>query len=138
MENMDLSKISNREEANKELSARVRSERIRQFLLKNLSRSRNGTFHWKLNLAVIRKDLVRILEGLNVSEFEHGHQITGFPVLFIRGANSTYILDSDIPSIRKIFPYAEVVTIPDAGHWLHAEQPELLTEKVVQFVFGEG
>jgi len=137
MENMDLSKIRNRDEADREMSSRIKSGRVRQFLLKNLSRSKNGTFHWKLNIEVIRKDLVRILEGLNASEFERGNQITGFPVLFIRGANSTYILDSDIPFIRKIFPFAEVTTIPNAGHWLHAEQPELLIEKVVRFVFGD-
>jgi esterase len=137
MENMDLSEVSNREEADRELSSRITSDRVRQFLLKNLSRSKTGTFRWKLNLEVIRKDLVRILEGLNASEFERGNQITGFPILFIRGANSTYILDSDIPSIRKIFPYAEFTTIPGAGHWLHAEQPELLVEEVNGFVFGE-
>ncbi len=137
MENMDLSKIPNRDEANRELSSKIKSERVRQFLLKNLARSKNGAFRWKLNIEAIRKDLVRILEGLNASKFERGNQITGFPVLFIRGANSTYILDSDIPFIRKIFPYAEVIAIPGAGHWLHAEQPDLLIETVVQFVFGE-
>lgn len=137
METMDLLKINNREEANRKLSERIKSERVRQFLLKNLTRSKNGIFQWKLNVGVIRKDLIRILEGLNPSEFEHGNQITGFPVLFIRGANSTYILDSDLPFIRKIFPYAEMITIPGAGHWLHAEQPGLLVEKVLEFVFGE-
>lgn len=138
MEKMNLSEIVSREEANRELSVRIKSERVRQFLLKNLARSKDGTFRWKLNIGVIRKDLVRILDGLNASEFERGNQITGFPVLFIRGANSNYILDSDIPLIHKIFPFAGIVSIPDAGHWVHAEEPDLLVEKILEFVFGEN
>jgi len=137
MTKIDLSEIKNRDDANHVLSTQIKSERVRQFLLKNLIRSKDNSFRWKLNIEAIRKSLVRILDGLNASEFEHGNQITGFPVLFIRGANSNYILDSDIPGIHKIFPFAEIASVPDAGHWVHAEEPDVLVEKILEFVFGE-
>ena len=45
-----------------------------------------------------------------------------FPVLFIRGENSHYISEPDLVIIKKLYPGSEVVTIKDAGHWLHAEK----------------
>ena len=36
---------------------------------------------------------------------------------------SDYIRDEDAELIEKIFPTAEVVTIDNASHWLHAEFP---------------
>jgi esterase len=60
--------------------------------------------------------------------------ITGFPVLFISGANSGYIRAEDHQLIRSIFPVAEIVTIPNAGHWVHAEQPALLVKTIRYFL----
>ena len=134
LERLDLSRVKRREEADRELRVHIGSPRVRQFLLKNLQRDANGQFSWKLNLEAIRNNLSRILEGLNESDFEQGNQITGFPVLFIRGEKSNYILDSDIPLIHKIFPFAEVVSIPDAGHWLHVEKGEVLIREIVNFI----
>ena len=46
------------------------------------------------------------------------------PALFIRGSESNYISDTDWSEIRERFPRAELSTILNAGHWLHADQPE--------------
>jgi pimeloyl-ACP methyl ester carboxylesterase len=46
------------------------------------------------------------------------------PTLFIRGGNSNYILDSDFDQIKRHFPLAFINTIPNVGHWLHAEKPQ--------------
>jgi pimeloyl-ACP methyl ester carboxylesterase len=43
---------------------------------------------------------------------------------------SRYILDQDIPDIRNIYPEADIIDIPGAGHWLHAEQPALFLAAV--------
>ncbi|MFH0990840.1 MAG: hypothetical protein V1799_12570 [bacterium] len=56
------------------------------------------------------------------------------PVLFIRGGESGYILDSDLESIRTLFPQANVLTIPKAGHWVHADAPDELYRSVLQFL----
>lgn len=102
--------------------------------MKNVLRTPEGNYHWKLNAAVIGKDLSSIFEGIDPSKYSHGTGITGFPVLFIRGEESDYISDDCIPDIKQIFPMAEIVTIPQAGHWLHVEQPDLLVKTVRYFL----
>jgi pimeloyl-ACP methyl ester carboxylesterase len=56
------------------------------------------------------------------------------PTLFIRGGNSNYILDSDFENIKRHFPTATVETIPNAGHWLHAENPILFHQITSSFL----
>jgi pimeloyl-ACP methyl ester carboxylesterase len=56
------------------------------------------------------------------------------PTLFIRGGNSNYIKDEDFETIVSHFPSAEFQTIPNVGHWLHAENPTLFFEKTSVFL----
>jgi len=130
---MDLNSISSREEAEQLLAADIPQKKISGFLLKNLQRNRDGSFSWKINIRALHKHLEEILEGPDLARFEHGRGITGFPVLFIRGAESDYIPPDSFALIKKIFPFAEIVTIPGAGHWLHAEQPNLLAGTIIYF-----
>ena len=55
-------------------------------------------------------------------------------VLFLRGDKSGYIRDEDIPAIKYIFPLAQIETIQDAGHWVHAEQPEGFINACISFL----
>jgi esterase len=50
--------------------------------------------------------------------------ITGFPVIFLRGENSDYLPSSDFGDIQKVFPAAEFADVANAGHWIHADNPE--------------
>jgi pimeloyl-ACP methyl ester carboxylesterase len=73
-------------------------------------------------LAVFNKQINQIGTALpNNYRFEN-------PTLFIRGGNSNYILDSDFEAIKHHFPKAEFVTIPNVGHWLHAENSQEFLE----------
>ena len=45
-----------------------------------------------------------------------------------------YISDDDIQIIQQIFPGVRIATIPDAGHWLHVEQPALLVKTIRYFL----
>jgi esterase len=56
------------------------------------------------------------------------------PTLFIRGGNSGYIQDSDLDGIRQHFPNLKLETIPNAGHWLHAENPKMFFELTTEFL----
>jgi esterase len=132
MQSIDFSKVKTREDVDIQLAGFVKSSRVRNFLLKNIRRERDNTFSWKINVPVLIKELPSVLEGLDPKIAG----ITGFPVLFIRGGNSDYLQDGDLPEIRKFFPSAEFVTIPGAGHWLHAEQPELLVKTLREFLGG--
>ncbi|NOY36965.1 MAG: alpha/beta fold hydrolase [Chlorobi bacterium] len=131
---LDTGKLTSRQEALKALEKDIPSERVRQFLLKNLYRDKDNRFRWRLNISALYHHLSDILKGLEQDPLVAGKSFTGFPVLFIRGSHSTYIQDEDIKLISNIFPYAETVTIPDAGHWVHAEQPERFLKAVLSFL----
>ena len=136
MKRIDLSVVKSRMEIDKQLSAIIKSGRIRKFFLKNIARGKDGKFFWKLNVDILLDQLPEIMDGLDVKKFMNGNGVRGFPVLFVRGADSGYITSADISLINTIFPAAEIVDIPDSGHWLHTEQPKLLLETIRKFVLG--
>lgn len=99
---------------------------VRQFLLKNLYWKEKGQLAWRMNLAVLEKEMPCILEALPSEEV-----LT--QTLFIRGALSNYILDEDIEEIENQFPDSQIVSIENAGHWVHAEQAEVFLETILEF-----
>ena len=124
---VDIAKLQSRNEAEAQMEPLVPEAGVRQFLLKNLKRTDEG-FAWKLNLPAIRNNLGKVMEGLPANE------TTDKPILFVRGEKSDYISDDDEKSIKGQFPNASIITIPKAGHWVHAEQPEALYEAVMGFL----
>jgi len=100
----------------------------RQFLMKNLYWIEPGQLAFRFNLKVFNANKEAIGDALPENAiFE---KLT----LFIRGGNSRYILDIDLPEIKKHFPKFELATIPNVGHWLHAENPKQFFEETVQFL----
>lgn len=125
---VDLQKLESRQEAEAILEKHLDEWGVRQFLLKNLSRTKEGGFEWKMNLPVIYRDYARILEPPTETEPFEG------PSLFIRGAASRYVKDEDMLRIQELFPRSTLSTVPGAGHWVHADQPEILKKLVVDFL----
>jgi len=54
--------------------------------------------------------------------------------LFLRGDRSEYILPDDFDTIKKHFPKAALETIPNSGHWLHAENPKAFFTTSLEFL----
>ncbi|WP_163398113.1 alpha/beta fold hydrolase [Flavobacterium fluviatile] len=100
----------------------------RQFLLKNLYWKEPGQLAFRFNLEVFNNNPDAIgkplAEGLVFDK----------PTLFIRGGESRYILDSDVDAIRGYFPNLQLETIPNAGHWLHAENPKMFFDFTTAFL----
>jgi esterase len=134
MMKVDLSKIQSREDADEALTLSIGSERIRSFLLKNLRRVDGDVFKWRINLEAISGNLEAIFEGMDRDAITEQGGISGFPALFISGGDSEYIRAMDHQMIRDIFPTADFVSIPGAGHWVHAEQPDLLVKTIRYFL----
>ncbi len=123
LHSLKVEEISSRNEADEQLAKHISSFGIRQFLLKNLHRKKEGGFEWKFNLPVLEaamEDIVHALPDGNVDT----------PALFIAGGASNYITAADVPEIMAQFTNAEVEVIPDAGHWVHAEKPEEVTKMI--------
>lgn len=123
-----LNTLSSREEAELILTEHLADQGVVQFLLKNLTRKKEGGFAWKMNLALLFKEYRHILAPVT---FDHPVSV---PVCFIRGEKSDYILDADMPAIRKVLPSASFTTIPAAGHWVHADQPDELFRVIMNCI----
>jgi esterase len=128
---LDLRTLRSRQKADAALARHLPDLALRQFLLKNLEREESGGFRWRINLDGIRDNYHEMLKGLD---------LTGTftkPTLFIRGADSDYIRDNDLVTIRELFPHAQFVTVPDTGHWVHAEAPQEFARIVIEFLTGQ-
>src|SRR4029079_10176344 len=88
-----------------------------QFIMKNLSRKPEGGFEWKPNMPGIIAAYNQLMQDVSAM-----HPYLG-PTLFIKGENSEYVSEKDMPTIHKLFPEASLVSIPGAGHWVHADSP---------------
>jgi esterase len=126
---VDLSAVSGRQDADDQLSIHIKDEGVRQFLLKNLHfNTTERRYEWKMNLSGIYGGYDNILEPVDCDQsFEK-------PALFIRGERSDYILQEDEKEIKRLFPEAKIITIPQAGHWVHADQPAKIIEVISDFL----
>lgn len=125
---IDLVNLKSRNEADTVLSQYESLPAVRQFLLKNLYRNEQNQFDWRLNLPVIEQQLERIGDALTDS----GTVME--PTLFIRGALSNYIRDTDYDHIRSIFPNVTIETIDSASHWVQAEKPAEFVAVLMNFL----
>jgi esterase len=128
---LDLLTIKDRKEAEEKLMYSLDNDTSTvQFLLKNLSRKpadEGGGFEWKMNLPVLWQNYDKILDPPVGNTFWK-------KTLFIRGGESDYIEDADLKVIHNLFPISNLITIPDAGHWVHADKPQQLFETVRDFL----
>lgn len=120
--------LQSRKEAEDLLKEFISNKGIRMFLLKNLNRKGKDKYSLKLNLPALRANIEKVGEGLQVDESFSG------PVLFIKGENSDYITSEDELAIKKQFPEAEIISIENAGHWVHAENMEGFFDAVMKFL----
>jgi pimeloyl-ACP methyl ester carboxylesterase len=114
---LDFNTISSRSEADQQLAKFVPELPVRQFLLKNLYWKDKQTLSFRFNLPVINREIEPI------SQWKPREEQFDKSCLFIRGGQSNY-LDENDESLSANFPAARLVTIPNAGHWVHAEAPQ--------------
>ncbi|MDO9552433.1 alpha/beta fold hydrolase [Rhodonellum sp.] len=123
-----LEDLKSRKEADDLLSKYISDSGIRQFLLKSLGRDQDGNFIWKINLPVITAKIENVGEALDFD----GTFVKS--TLFMGGANSNYINEGDKADIDHFFPDHKIIHLKNAGHWLHAEQPEAVIQTVKAFL----
>ncbi|ESU27950.1 putative esterase/lipase [Flavobacterium saliperosum S13] len=125
---IDFSAKPSRAAVEETLSGYIRDFGTRQFLLKNLYWVEPGQLGFRFNLDVFNRKIETIGNAL---PFENHFDK---PTLFLRGDKSDYILDSDFETIKYHFPSAEIKTVKNAGHWLHAENPADFYEMVLEYL----
>jgi len=128
IKHLDLSKYTSRKEVEKALLRYINNPDISQFILKNLGRDQSGRFFWKANIPVLEEALDDLGEALPPQA------IIKNDTLFIKGEQSPYITDRDLPLIQAHFPHSKNFIISKAGHWVHAEQPVQFYESSLKFL----
>ena len=125
---LNFDEVKSRGQADKVLSDYVPDFGTRQFLLKNLYWIEKGKLALRINLEILKNEVGEIGESLpSYSRFEK-------ETLFLRGDRSEYIGIEDERLIANHFPIAKIITISNAGHWLHAENPKAFYEAVTRFI----
>lgn len=118
LQSLDIGSLETRQDAEEALLPRIEEFGVRQFLLKNLKRKKEGGFEWKMNLEGIVNSYQNITTDVPINtEFDR-------PILFLKGENSNYISDEDEQQILTEFINADVQVIAKSGHWLHADNPD--------------
>lgn len=131
MRGMDLAALTQRADADAALSAAVPHPTVRSFLLQNLRRD-SDAWRWQPNLAGLQRDLPGFVSW-PADRLADCPPYEG-PVLWVGGADSSYISDEYAPAMDALFPRNRRVTIKNAGHWLHSEQPEVFLEVLRRFL----
>ena len=125
---VDFSQKPDRNQVEEVLKNYIPDFGTRQFLMKSLYWKEPGQLAFRFNLDSFNANIEQI--GTALPE----EKIFKKDSLFIRGGSSKYILDTDFEEIKSHFPRAVLETIPNVGHWLHAENPKLFFEIVQQFL----
>jgi len=125
---IDPGEFSSRAEIENYLSNKIKNPRLVQLLIKNFHLTFDSGFEWKLNLKSIKENYSHILDEITSTSSYNGS------VLFIRGELSGYIVDEDLPELKKIFPQAVFKTILGASHWVHADKPIEFYDLVMDFL----
>ncbi len=125
--NCDPTHAQSRSEIDTMLTEYVKDPLMRLFLLKGI-RQDEGVFKWVFNVAALQQQYA-VISGVPPLQAP-----IHIPTCFIKGARSDYISFGDYDDIKHYFPQSQIITIPDAGHWLHAEQAERFLVEVTQFL----
>lgn len=125
---LDLPKIKSRQDADDHLAKTIHEPGVRLFLMKNLTRRKDGSYALKMNLDALHRHYPDILAAIESEE------VFDESTLFIRGGKSKHMTDGDEEMIHGLFPKAEIKAIENAGHWVHADAPNELLEMVREFL----
>ena len=122
MRNVDLN-ITSRSEAKTQLTGLEPG--VDDFLLQSLDMKEK---RWMLNLDVLAAEMDKIIGFPPLDRPFQGD------TLFLSGARSDYVQPDHRPAIKALFPNAKFAKIPDAGHWLHAENPRAFEASVAAYL----
>jgi pimeloyl-ACP methyl ester carboxylesterase len=131
MRGLDLSRLSERAEADAALREAVPDQTVRAFLLQNLRRDGEG-WRWQANLDVLGAALA-VIGGWPEAELASAAPYRR-PVLWVAGSRSDYVQQAYAGAMDRWFPAHRLVRVKNAGHWVHSEQPEVFLEVLRRFL----
>ena len=100
------------------------------FFLQSLEFKDGENGRWLINLESLECNLAKIMRFPEINDSSLVNS------LFIRGALSDYINQANLSAIKRYFPNSQIITVEDAGHWVHVEKQQLLLNYLTKFLFG--
>lgn len=125
METLDLSSITRRSEADRQLVDLGIAPGYAGFFTQSLDLPNH---RWRFNLAVLRKEMDRLVGFPDLDGRFDG------PALFLSGGASDYVRPAHRIRIKTLFPKAVLAKLPGAGHLLHADRPKEFLAAVSAFL----
>lgn len=122
LEAVSKAQVTRRQDAVEIMSPFIKEEGVIQFLLKSF---KSG--EWLFNLSAIKNAYSDIIGWKEVPAWN-------YPVLFIRGGLSPYILDEYRNDIARQFPQASAFVVANTGHWVHSEKPSTVINAIRRFL----
>jgi esterase len=124
MASVSIGKIGYRSELRMALEKDIKNPQLLGFVIKNTIQTANA-LRWKVNITAIKSNYAHIINPVHLDD------PIDIPTFIIKGEKSDYICDADILGLSNLFTNYEMETIPNAGHWVHAEYPELFISSVL-------
>lgn len=117
-------KPESRQQAREIISQQITDEGVWQFMLKSFDLQ--SPEYFKFNLSSLERNYPKVMGWEKVSVKQ--------PTLFIKGANSDYLLREYTEETVSQFPHSKVHVISNAGHWVHAERSEAVIQAIQEFI----
>lgn len=127
LKHVPLHKIQTRSDADTFLKPFIDNSSVRHFLIRSLNKI-HSNFQWQFDLDLIINDYSEIASKPHLT-----HPIP-HKTLFLRGEKSNYILETDQELLKETCPKMRCETIPETGHWIHAENPDAVIKSIQDFL----
>jgi len=124
-----LQSTAARGEIEKLLGKHVTDPGVMAFLLTNLE-SKQKEHRWRANIHALSSQIERIAQ---FPEFKKGTKYER-PTLFIRGSESSYLVERHFADIYRLFPNARIEAVEGSGHWVHADNTKIFVQLVCDFL----
>jgi esterase len=128
MQGLEITPGMTRAEASAVLASRIPDAMIRSFLMLNLRLGAAQPPGWRIGLTDIAAAM-SVIEGWQDLPGTYDG-----PALFITGGRSHYVPQDAQPAILALFPAARFASLPEAGHWLHVDDPAGFIAAVAPFL----
>jgi len=129
LEKVNLDEMKSRKDVEEVLAQDITNYGTMQFLLKNLYWDDEQKLAWRFNLQALKTNLARVAEITPMPSTP-----LQMPVLFVKGGKSDHMFNADSRLINEMFANVKIITIPEAGHWVHADKPKEFYEIVNAFL----
>lgn len=104
--------------------------KISQFFYANMTENEDATMSWRFSRSGV---IASVSEAKDINYWKILQELK-VPTMIVRGANSPEFSQTSYNKVITCNPLIQGVEIPNAGHWVHIDQPRVFTDVLKDFV----